>query len=154
MDSKRVLIVEPDGAFALSLATLFHEDGLGTSIAKDAADAQREIASRRPSLVLVRAELPDVSGFSVCARLRKDHGALPVVLYSSDASHEALTEHARSPAAANGYLGMPLDTDALRQLVQNLLVMAEPLESADDAIVDDEAVVEVRPGAEPPPAPP
>ncbi|HVI94683.1 MAG TPA: response regulator, partial [Anaeromyxobacter sp.] len=149
MESKRVLIVEPDNSFALSLASLFQDDGHLTSVAASAADGQREIAARRPDLVLARAELPDASGFALCGRLRREQPGLPVVLYSSDAPHEALEEHARTPAAANGYLGMPLDTGALRQLVSNLLVMSEPLESADDAIVEDE-VVEVRPGPVPP----
>src|SRR3990172_943141 len=147
MDPKRVLIVEPDSAFALSIASLFRDDGHQTAVAPSASDAEREIASRPPDVVLVRAELPDLSGFSLCARLRKERSSLPVVLFSSDASQEALTEHARTPAAANGYLGMPLDTAALMQLVRNLLVMSEPFESADDAIIiDDEGMVELRPG--------
>ncbi|HEX9288986.1 MAG TPA: response regulator, partial [Anaeromyxobacteraceae bacterium] len=152
MNPKRVLIVEPDSAFALSLASLFRDDGHQTTLAASAADAEREIAARPPDLVVTRAELPDVSGFSLCARLRKDRGAarLPVVLYSSEASHEALEQHARTPGAANGYLLMPLDTAALLQLAQNLLVMTEPFESADDAIVEDDTIVEVRPGDDAP----
>src|SRR5690242_6235439 len=157
MDSKRVLIVEPDSAFALSLASLFRGDGLNTAVAASAADAEREIGARRPDLVLVRAELPDLSGFSLCARLRKERNSaeLPIILFSSEASHEALTEHARTPVAANGYLGMPLDTDALTQLAHNLLVMAEPLESADDAILADDLIEDVEdeaPDASPPAA--
>src|SRR6266545_1463877 len=148
MDPKRVLIVEPDNAFALSLAALFRDDGHNTAVAASAADAEREIGTRRPDLVLVRAELPDLSGFSLCARLRRERNSakLPIILFSSDAPHEALSQHARSNSAANGYLEMPLDTSALTQLARNLLVMSEPLESADDAILLEDAIVEVGPG--------
>ncbi|HEX7624891.1 MAG TPA: response regulator, partial [Anaeromyxobacteraceae bacterium] len=115
MDPKRVLIVESDTAFALSLASLFRDGGEQTSVAASGADAEREIAARRPDLVIARAELPDISGFSLCGRLRREQRGLPVVIYSSEASHDALEEHARTAVAANGYLGMPLDTDALLQ---------------------------------------
>ena len=41
MDPKRVLIVEPDSAFALSIASLFRDDGYHTAVAPSAADAER-----------------------------------------------------------------------------------------------------------------
>src|SRR5512140_1821353 len=96
---KRVLIVEPDHGFALALASLFHEDGHTTRIAGSAAEAQMEIATRRPNLCVVRAELPDLSGFSLCAQLRHDPvtASLPVILFSSDTPPESLADHARTP---------------------------------------------------------
>ncbi|WP_152643433.1 response regulator, partial [Anaeromyxobacter sp. PSR-1] len=141
--TKRVLIVEPDHAFALSLASLFHEDGCVTRLAASAAEAELEVASHRPDLCVVRAELPDLSGFSLCAQLRHDRATarLPVILYASETAPEALAEHARTPWAANGYLAMPLDTEALRKLAGGILAAAEPEpESADDAVLSDDEV--------------
>jgi ParB family chromosome partitioning protein len=152
MEPKRVLIVEPDSAFALSLAALYREDGCVTRLAASAAETELEIATRRPDLVVARAELPDLSGFSLCARLRHDPSTarLPVILYSSDTPPESLAEHARTPWAANGYLAMPLDTAALRLLSGRILAAAEPVESADDAVLDETEVEEVRPEGAPP----
>ncbi len=138
---KRVLIVEPDRGFALSLAALLQEGGCATArTAASAGEAELEIATRRPGLCVVRAELPDLSGFSLCARLRHDPvtAHLPVILYSSDTPPESLAEHARTPWAANGYLAMPLDTAALKVLAERILNAPEPVESADDAVVIDE----------------
>src|SRR5512141_2339727 len=137
---KRVPIVEPDHGFALALASLFHDDGCVTRTAGSAAEAELEIATRRPHLCVVRAELGDLSGFSLCAQLRHDPvtASLAVVLYSSDTPPESLAEHARTPWAANGYLAVPLDTAALRMLAERILAAAEPVESADDAVVIDE----------------
>jgi ParB family chromosome partitioning protein len=127
MEQKRVLIVEPDSAFALSLASIFRDDGCATRVAGTAAEAELEIASRRPDLCVVRAELPDLSGFSLCAHLRRDPATarLPVVLYASETPPEGLAEHARTPWAANGYLAMPLDTDALRKLSASILLYTD-----------------------------
>jgi ParB family chromosome partitioning protein len=156
MDQKRILIVEPDAPFALSIASFFREEGHATSVAVSAGEAELEIASRQPDLVVMRAELPDLSGFSLCAHLRHDKATarLPVVLYSSDTPPESLAEHARTPWAANGYLAMPLDAAALTTLARRLLRAAEPVELADDAIVEELDPGEVPRGEEPPAAGP
>src|SRR5512136_247446 len=148
---KRVLIVEPDHGFALALASLFQQDGCGTRTAGSAAEAELEIATRRPGLCVVRAELPDLSGFSLCAQMRHDPvtARLPVILYSSDTPPASLAEHARTPWAANGYLAMPLDTVALRKLAERILAAAVPVESADDAVVIDEELPEGMAGPAP-----
>jgi ParB family chromosome partitioning protein len=155
MTPQRVLIVEPDHPFGLSLAALFQEDGCATRVAGGAAEAELEIATRRPDLIVVRAELPDLSGFSLCARLRHDRSTarLPVILYSSDTAPASLAEHARTPWAANGYLAMPLDTSALRTLARRILAASAVVESADDAVIE-EAEPLADAGPPPPPPPP
>jgi ParB family transcriptional regulator, chromosome partitioning protein len=126
--SKRVLIVEADNTFALSLAAILQASGFASSIAADATEAQRDIKERRPSLVLLRAELPDLSGFTLCGRLRKDKSAqaIPIILLSSDATPEALAEHRSHPAsAADGYLSIPFQMEELLGQVHSLLSLAE-----------------------------
>jgi ParB family chromosome partitioning protein len=155
METTRILIVEPDHPFGLSLAALFQEDGCATRVAGSAAEAELEIASRRPDLVVLRAELPDLSGFSLCARLRHHRATerLPVILYSSDTPPASLAEHARTAWAANGYLAMPLDTSALRALSRRILATSAPVESADDAVIEEaEPILPTAPAAPPPPA--
>jgi ParB family chromosome partitioning protein len=145
MTPPRVLIVEPDTATALSLAAVVRDAGWTSAVAGSAAEAEMEIAARRPGLVVLRAELPDLSGFSFCARLRHSQAVamLPVILYSSETAPEALADHARTPWAASGYLAMPLDTAALTALARRLLATAEPIELADD----DPDLREVAPSA-------
>jgi len=163
MTTKRILIVEPDAPFALSVASFFREEGHQTGVAVSAAEAELEIASRRPDLVVMRAELPDLSGFSLCAHLRHDKATarLPVIVYSSDTPPTSLAEHARTPWAASAYLAMPLDTAALTTMARRLLAAAEPVELADDAILEDAeaeaadaAQAAEAPRAPPPPTPP
>ncbi len=134
MTAPRVLIVEPDAAFALTLAAAVRDAGWSSGVAGSAAEAELEIAARRPGLVVMRAELPDLSGFSMCARLRHDQAMmkLPVILYSSETASASLAEHARTPWAASAYLAMPFDTAALTALAHRLLATAEPIELADD----------------------
>jgi ParB family chromosome partitioning protein len=153
LEPSRVLIVEPDASFALSLASLFQDDGCATSVARTAEEAEREIGLRRPSLMLLRAELPGVSGFSLCARFRRSPASagVPIIVLSSDASPEALAEHARTQGAADAYLAMPLDTSALTAAARRLME-AGTAELADDAVVDEGAAAVEVPIGRPPAA--
>jgi ParB family transcriptional regulator, chromosome partitioning protein len=146
MESKRILIVEADHGFALSIAAVLQASGFTSAIALSAADAQRELRDRRPDLVLLRAELPDLSGFALCGRLRKDKRSqsLPVILISSDATPQALSEHRSHPAsAADGYLLMPFQMEDLLGQIQSLLSLAgeqvpalPPIDETPDLVVD------------------
>ena len=67
---RRALIVESQSDFALTLASVLKGAGFQTSLAANAGDAQRELEKRRPDIVVLRAELPDQSGFVLCGAIR------------------------------------------------------------------------------------
>ena len=92
---RRVLIVESQNEFALSMATVLRTAGYQTAMATTAAEAQREMEKRRPDLVVLRAELPDQSGFTLCGQIKKGKWGqnLKVLLLSSDTGEEALKKH-------------------------------------------------------------
>jgi len=140
--TKRILIVEHEGALALEMAAVLHADGFSTSIVPSAGDAFREMEERRPDLLFVRAELPDQNGFSLCARVRRsaDLRSIPIVLASTDSAPEALRQHAAHPSfAANAYLLAPYGMDDLRAAVHGLL--------PPDAVSPEEVVAEQAPEA-------
>src|SRR5687767_16026516 len=99
MDPRRILIVEAQNEFALQMAAVLRQAGYATAVARSAAEASRDIEERRPHLVEIRAELPEQSGFVLCAKLRRDKEtkALPILLCSSDSSPESLKGHASLP---------------------------------------------------------
>src|SRR5258707_7152741 len=88
---RRILIVESQNDFALSMASVLKGAGYQTAMANRAADAQRELQKRRPDLVVLRAELPDQSGFVLCGQIKKGRfgQALPVLLLSSDVDRKS-----------------------------------------------------------------
>src|SRR3954464_526568 len=112
---RRVLIVESQSDFALSMASVLKDVGYQTALAGNAADAQREMEKRRPDLVVLRAELPDQSGFVLCGQIKKGKFGqnLRVLLLSSDVGREGLTQHAQSQNAADGYLVIPFEMGEL-----------------------------------------
>jgi DNA-binding response OmpR family regulator len=91
-----VLIVEQENDFALSMASVLHDAGYTTTMAQSAADAQRELEKRLPDLVILRAELPDQSGFVLCGTIRKG------VLVSVAASLQSVAAGPKEEATAPG----------------------------------------------------
>ena len=147
MRNKRILIVEPEADFALQMAAVLHQDGFATTIAHSAAEALREVDERRPDLLLLRAELPEQNGFSLCARLRRDpaHGDLPIVIASSESSPEALAEHASNAQhAASAYLSVPFAMDDLRATVAWLAPAPEG-EVDEPEEIEAEEILDVEP---------
>lgn len=137
---RRVLIVESQNDFALTMASVLKNAGYQTTLAASAADAQRELEKRRPDLVVLRAELPDQSGFVLCGTIRKGKFGqnLPVILLSSDVGAEALQQHAQSANAANGYLAIPFEMGELTTLTQTFVQPgAAPSQDDLDADLDN-----------------
>jgi ParB family chromosome partitioning protein len=134
MEPRRVLIVESQNEFALSLASVLREQGYTTALAQTGAEAQREIEKRRPDLVVLRAELPDMSGFSLCGQLKKQRDPVQIVLVSSDAA-DAFAQHQAGPTPADGYLAIPFGMEELSTVVDRLLIPTAPIVS-DDSDLD------------------
>jgi CheY-like chemotaxis protein len=135
---RRVLIVESQNDFALSMATVLRSAGYQTAMAHTAAEAQREMEKRRPDLVVLRAELPDQSGFTLCGQIKKGKWGqnLKVLLLSSDTGEEALKKHRETPAAADGYLVIPFEMGELASISSNIIPPGTPEDAEDDASLD------------------
>jgi DNA-binding NarL/FixJ family response regulator len=82
---RTVLIVDDHPSFRRSARALLEAEGLEVvGEAGTAAEALGEARRLRPDVVLLDVQLPDGSGFDVCATLRAADGRAPaVVLVSS-----------------------------------------------------------------------
>ena len=155
---RRVLIVESQHEFALTMASVLRTAGYQTATADTAAEAQREVELRRPDLVVLRAELPDQSGFVLCGQLKKGKFShpIPVLLLSSDVGQDGLSQHAQGPNAADAYLSIPFEMGDLTQMAAGLLPLDDVERSLDEALTGSGPTTTREMAAVPPPlrAPP
>ncbi len=86
------------------------------------AEALRMVAEERPDLVLLDINLPDLSGFEVCRRIREQLGTLtlPVVHVSSTFVNERAQELAFE-GGSDAYLTEPVEAPVLLATVHALL---------------------------------
>jgi ParB family chromosome partitioning protein len=119
--ARELLLVEADTDLADSVRRAFAPAGFVVTTVGAGEAAVERVRSMRPDLVLLDAELPDMSGFSVCNRIKRTLGSVPLILYTSEASDQAIEAHRQTRTRADEYLRKPLDLADLLGRAAHLL---------------------------------
>ncbi len=130
-----VLLVEPDAGLADEIRRAFAPLGFAVTAVQAGEPALERCKESPPDLILLAAELPDMSGFSVCNRLKRAVASVPLVLYTAEATDAAIDAHRATRTHADDYVKKPFE-------VADLLARSAALLQSD------------QPGPPPPPAPP
>jgi CheY-like chemotaxis protein len=134
---KKILLIENDQAFAARLQESLESSELdvrATGDGKEGLDLARDWA---PEAIVLCVELPSMSGYLVCQKLRKDEAlkAIPLVLTSAEATEETFDKHRTLKARADEYLLKPYEPGALLDKLAALLglSLAAPAAVAEEA---------------------
>jgi CheY-like chemotaxis protein len=155
MPRKRVLIIEADRDFAEGLSRTLKSEGYGTIFAGDGTEGLDIVRGDRPDLIVLCVELPQMSGYSVCNKLKKDSAlkSIPLIIISSEATPETFQQHKKLKTHAEDYMIKPFKSEELVEKIKTLIGEAgadgqEPeeieLQISDDSIVE-EAPMEAAP---------
>lgn len=111
----RILIIDADRASALDISAALHVRGVETRLCADGQKGLDEARAWRPDAVVLCVELPNVSGYSVCNKLKKDEQlrSIPLLLTSADATAETFEQHRKLRTHADAYLLKPFDAATL-----------------------------------------
>jgi DNA-binding NarL/FixJ family response regulator len=116
----RILVVDPDAQFTASVISLVRNAGyeaVGVVGGEEALDLARDDA---PDVVVVTVELPGISGYEVCRRLREQLGPIGILMVSSTRT-ESLDRAAGLLIGADDYLAKPFAPDELLARIHALL---------------------------------
>src|SRR5512142_2983594 len=105
----RVLLVEPDAGLAEEVRRAFGPVGFTVTTLATGEQAVERCRDEHPDLILLAAELPDMSGFSVCNRLKRAVTGVPLLLYTAEATEAAIEAHRSTRTRADDYLKRPFD---------------------------------------------
>jgi CheY-like chemotaxis protein len=137
------LIIDADQEAAVAIQGALQPYGFDATMTADPSEAMASARSAVPDIIFLRVELPNVSGFSVCNKLRRsdDTKYIPLVMYASGVSEDVFNQHRNLKTHADEYLTLPLSTDVLTATVRALLELPEAAEAAPaselDVDVDD-----------------
>ena len=103
---KSVLLVESDGPKAAGYLHALERIGLAVIAMPEGERALDRARSQRPDLIIAASALRDMSGFSLCNRLRRVPGLadLPIVLVSTAGDADAVEAHRGGKSPATQYL--------------------------------------------------
>jgi CheY-like chemotaxis protein len=124
---KKILLIESDQAFAAGISEPLEAAGFevrATGDGRVGLDLAREWG---PDAVVLCVELPGMSGYLVCQKLKKDDAlkALPLVLTSAEATEETFEKHRTLKARADEYLLKPYEAGALIEKLGSLVGLPE-----------------------------
>ena len=127
-----VLVVEDDQTIGGAMRDALEASGYRVDWCVDAAATSRSLGRCVPDLVLLDAGLPDADGFSLCRRIRADHGDLPIVLVT--ARDDEIDIVVGLDAGADDYITKPFSMNVLLARVRAHLRDSETTEL--DAPID------------------
>ena len=157
MASKRILVIESERSIFDSLKSMFSDFDVETMVLEDGQQSLQTIKETRPDLVLLSVELPGVSGYSICTKMKKDKDLkrIPLIMMSSEATEETFDQHRKLKTRADDYIAKPFSSDQIMEkafaLVDLPKIMATKVEEIitideeEAIIIDDEFPVHQQP---------
>lgn len=118
--SKQILVVEDSPDIAETMATLLRHAGHRVEVANDGPSAIVAAERSRPDLILLDIGLPDMDGYEVARRLRKNPRTSAAVL-AALTGYGQPSDRARTAAAGfNAHFVKPVDFEELQRFVSRI----------------------------------
>ncbi len=120
----RVLLVEDDEAMRAGLVDGLGFEGYQVSVAIDGEAALAAWKELQPDLIVLDVMLPKLSGLDVCKRIRKDGGAVPIIMLT--ARGQELDKVMGLKHGADDYITKPFSFLELMARVDAVLRRSKP----------------------------
>ena len=78
-----ILFAEDDPDVRRWVCVALESEGHSVRVAADGDEALREIAAKRPDLIMLDVTMPGVSGFEVCRAVRERDAAVPILMLTA-----------------------------------------------------------------------
>ncbi len=122
MKPPRILIVDDSDDLRLYFSNLLTRAGYQALSAKTGKECLRLVKEQLPDLVVVDAELPDISGIDVCKAIKNDvETSAALVVHMSGSRSSAVYDAEGLEVGADGYLTKTTDGRVLLAHIQTLL---------------------------------
>lgn len=112
---QQALVVDDDPSVRALIRMILEDEGYEVRMARDGADALRQLSRWQPDVMLLDLMMPNMDGWTLCSQMRRDERLrdVPVVILTAvpDADHEA------ERLGATDVLPKPFDLDALLETV-------------------------------------
>lgn len=119
-NSATIMIVDDAAENRLILQTVL-EDDYELQVASSGEDCLQQVEKSTPNLILLDVDMPEMSGYEVCAQLRQQEGTrnVPVIFVSALVSTE--DRLAGFEAGGDEYVTKPIDSNDLLKKIKHRL---------------------------------
>ena len=116
-----LLVVDDEPDIVELVGYLFKRNGHKVVIAGDGWEALRKARAATPDIIVLDVMLPEMDGFTVCERLRREHATANVPIIMLTARSSELCRFVGLDSGADDYLTKPFSPRDLEARVQLLL---------------------------------
>ena len=146
-----ILLIDAEQPFADEMVGALSAKGFSVKQVEDGKEGLEYARDNGPALIVLCVELPKMSGYSICNKLKKDASlkGIPLIITSKEATPETFAQHKKLKTRAEDYLIKPFDEGALMEKIGGLISVPEGGangESAGDDTTSTDAAA-VAPGA-------
>lgn len=122
MSGRKLLLADDSVTVQKVVQLTFAEEGIDVTITGDGDSAMLSFAEFRPDIVLADVNMPGLSGYEVCEKIKRDNGNIPVVLLVG--SFEPFDEEEAKRVGADGSMTKPFQS--IRQLIDTVSNLLSP----------------------------
>ncbi len=121
MSKKKILIVEDEESLLKLESILLTSKGYEVVGATNGQAALDAVKKERPDLVLLDIMLPEIDGFEVCRRIKKDPDTeqIPVIMLTAKKSREDMARGEK--VGADWYITKPFKSAMVIETIQRFL---------------------------------
>lgn len=139
MERRCILLIESDQQYINYISYELSRYNFDVEVASDGNDGLHKARTRQPDLILLCVELPNMSGYSICNKLKKnsDLKRIPLIIMSSEANEETFDQHRKLKTRADDYLFKPFEMADLARKVDALIGLPQlydPSQMAERAV--------------------
>jgi DNA-binding NarL/FixJ family response regulator len=116
-----VLVVDDDEGQRRLIVSVLASAGFDAHSAKSGESALAAVAELRPSAVVLDVQLPGISGYEVCRRIREERGDEIGIIFVSGIRPDPIDRVAGLLLGADDYLAKPFVPDELTARVRRLV---------------------------------
>ena len=115
-----VLLIDAEKDFADPVAQAIRAMGYDCVWVADGKDGLDKASATHPDAIILCVELPKMSGYSICNKLKKDDALknIPLIITSREATHETFEQHKKLKTRAEAYLIKPFSPEDLQPILQ------------------------------------
>ena len=131
--SQQILVVDDSPELAMLMQELLAARGYHVRVAFSAAEAEQEIASQPPDLILLDVLMPGKNGYELCRELKENRETrlIPIVMITGLTDRENKIRGIE--AGADEFLNKPIFPEELFARVKSLLRLKEFTDELDNA---------------------
>ncbi|MCP4356517.1 MAG: response regulator/pilus assembly protein [Chloroflexi bacterium] len=126
MDNKKILIIEDEFPMRYLIEYQLKQNGFEVNLARDGSNGIKAAQVNKPDLILLDIMMPDMDGFEVCTRIKRDPITADIPVIFVTASEVLEYKHRAFEVGAADYLTKPFRPDELMEQITAVLHRANP----------------------------